>query len=229
MPHARIFFFQAQDGIRAGHVTGVQTCALPIFSAVRGKMSEVRDKIKELMKKAIDYLKSIDLMQVGKDIIRGLINGIGSMASAVWNKAKDIAKGIGDRIKGALGVKSPSRVLMEIGKWTSIGLAEGIEDYAYLVDKASDMLAESATPDVKNIDMSYATPDGVTARSLAGAVSGTVDVNSRDEMLVSAIKSLERRLTNLTIEMEAREVGRIVEPHVTENQERNNRVRRGFT
>src|SRR5439155_15505867 len=24
------FFFQAEDGIRAGHVTGVQTCALPI-------------------------------------------------------------------------------------------------------------------------------------------------------------------------------------------------------
>src|SRR5690606_41133173 len=25
------FFFQAEDGIRAFHVTGVQTCALPIF------------------------------------------------------------------------------------------------------------------------------------------------------------------------------------------------------
>src|SRR6266508_3112982 len=25
-----IFFFQAEDGIRYGHVTGVQTCALPI-------------------------------------------------------------------------------------------------------------------------------------------------------------------------------------------------------
>src|SRR5690625_6335135 len=27
------FFFQAEDGIRDGHVTGVQTCALPIFSS----------------------------------------------------------------------------------------------------------------------------------------------------------------------------------------------------
>src|SRR5207253_8612260 len=26
------FFFQAEDGIRDGHVTGVQTCALPIYS-----------------------------------------------------------------------------------------------------------------------------------------------------------------------------------------------------
>src|SRR5690625_7615687 len=29
-----VFFFQAEDGIRDGHVTGVQTCALPIFSEV---------------------------------------------------------------------------------------------------------------------------------------------------------------------------------------------------
>src|SRR5436309_6718452 len=27
------FFFQAEDGIRDFHVTGVQTCALPIFAA----------------------------------------------------------------------------------------------------------------------------------------------------------------------------------------------------
>src|SRR5437870_1141013 len=29
-PPCAIFFFQAEDGIRDGHVTGVQTCALPI-------------------------------------------------------------------------------------------------------------------------------------------------------------------------------------------------------
>src|SRR5690625_1956968 len=29
-----IFFFQAEDGIRDGHVTGVQTCALPIFQQI---------------------------------------------------------------------------------------------------------------------------------------------------------------------------------------------------
>src|SRR5438876_10761305 len=30
------FFFQAEDGIRDGRVTGVQTCALPIFFAGQG-------------------------------------------------------------------------------------------------------------------------------------------------------------------------------------------------
>src|SRR5699024_11379284 len=29
----RVFFFQAEDGIRDRNVTGVQTCALPIFAS----------------------------------------------------------------------------------------------------------------------------------------------------------------------------------------------------
>src|SRR5690625_663249 len=37
------FFFQAEDGIRDGHVTGVQTCALPILflESSRSKVSEI--------------------------------------------------------------------------------------------------------------------------------------------------------------------------------------------
>src|SRR5439155_12172442 len=31
------FFFQAEDGIRDGHVTGVQTCALPICDRYRAR------------------------------------------------------------------------------------------------------------------------------------------------------------------------------------------------
>src|SRR5690348_17426498 len=34
-----VFFFQAEDGIRDGRVTGVQTCALPISLMRRGSTS----------------------------------------------------------------------------------------------------------------------------------------------------------------------------------------------
>src|SRR5690606_40545861 len=34
-PFTLFFFFQAEDGIRDFHVTGVQTCALPISRTVR--------------------------------------------------------------------------------------------------------------------------------------------------------------------------------------------------
>src|SRR5439155_10503395 len=35
------FFFQAEDGIRDGHVTGVQTCALPISSIALDRLAEI--------------------------------------------------------------------------------------------------------------------------------------------------------------------------------------------
>src|SRR5437773_5814498 len=44
-----IFFFQAEDGIRDGHVTGVQTCALPILfhanSAASGDNATAYDNL----------------------------------------------------------------------------------------------------------------------------------------------------------------------------------------
>src|SRR5207253_3296667 len=36
------FFFQAEDGIRDGHVTGVQTCALPISRKAHPERLQVR-------------------------------------------------------------------------------------------------------------------------------------------------------------------------------------------
>src|SRR5260370_3427619 len=36
------FFFQAEDGIRDSSVTGVQTCALPIFASKRGAFTPAR-------------------------------------------------------------------------------------------------------------------------------------------------------------------------------------------
>src|SRR5215510_15822747 len=42
------FFFQAEDGIRGGHVTGVQTCALPIsFSPVARSEAAARNGCSE--------------------------------------------------------------------------------------------------------------------------------------------------------------------------------------
>src|SRR5690625_7611178 len=34
------FFFQAEDGIRDGHVTGVQTCALPISAVLADRQGD---------------------------------------------------------------------------------------------------------------------------------------------------------------------------------------------
>src|SRR5690606_40031847 len=41
------FFFQAEDGIRDFHVTGVQTCALPISAIPRARFANGRSKRSE--------------------------------------------------------------------------------------------------------------------------------------------------------------------------------------
>src|SRR5207253_6929857 len=40
-----VFFFQAEDGIRDGHVTGVQTCALPILWMPMSQMGGIQQGI----------------------------------------------------------------------------------------------------------------------------------------------------------------------------------------
>src|SRR5690606_27628387 len=50
------FFFQAEDGIRDFHVTGVQTCALPIYSDIIGHSDAIR-----LIRKELDVVAASDL------------------------------------------------------------------------------------------------------------------------------------------------------------------------
>lgn len=66
------------------------------------------------------------MLQIGKDIVYGLINGIGSMGTALWDAAKNIASKAVDAIKSFLGIHSPSRVGMKLGAFFGQGVSLGI-------------------------------------------------------------------------------------------------------
>lgn len=99
----------------------------------------------ESVKNTFDKIRQIDLLQIGKDIIDGLINGITSKIEDVKNAVKDIAGSITGKIKDILNIHSPSRVMAQLGVFTSQGLAEGMLDGARYVDKASETLADRAS------------------------------------------------------------------------------------
>lgn len=99
----------------------------------------------ESVKNTFDKIRQIDLLQIGKDIINGLINGITSKIEDVKNAVKDIAGSITGKIKDILNIHSPSRVMAQLGVFTSQGLAEGMLDGARYVDKASETLADRAS------------------------------------------------------------------------------------
>lgn len=71
-------------------------------------------------------LKDLNLFDVGRNVIQGLIDGIMSK----WNELKDAVLGIGDRIKDSFKdtfkIHSPSRVFMEYGQHMADGLALGM-------------------------------------------------------------------------------------------------------
>lgn len=71
--------------------------------------------------------KPSEMIQIGKDMISGLIKGIGSMVDAVKTRISDLASSMPEWMKKILGIHSPSRVMIEIGKWTGRGLASGID------------------------------------------------------------------------------------------------------
>ena len=98
-----------------------------IKKSITDKMGEVKTKIETKWSEAQDFLSSINLKQIGKDIVQGLINGIGDMFGNVKKKVENLASLIPDWAKDILGIKSPSRVMMEVGKWTGEGIAVGVE------------------------------------------------------------------------------------------------------
>lgn len=115
-----------------------------IRSAVVSKATAIWDKVKSIWDTITGFLQGIDLSEIGKNIIQGLINGIGNMKDAVIGKVKGIADGIVGGIKGWLDIHSPSRVMMEVGFYTGQGLAEGIAETEQMVAGASIDVAGTA-------------------------------------------------------------------------------------
>lgn len=180
-------------------------------NSISEKMNEAWDKIVEIWDGVMAFFRDIDLLQIGEDIIDGLIKGIKSKVDAVGKAVTDVTSAITGKIKGILGIKSPSRVLAQIGRWTGEGLAQGIAGEEANVARAAQGLADASI--VAAPTMSYATPNA-NYGSLSAALSGEVNVNQRDSMLIGAIASLEDKLTNLRVDLDGQRVGQMVTPHV---------------
>jgi len=91
------------------------------WEAVKGVAESIWNGIKAMFSNVGSMM-----MSIGKDIMQGLINGIKSMANAVWDSAKDVAAGIKDGFKDFFGIHSPSRLMTDYGEYISQGLANGI-------------------------------------------------------------------------------------------------------
>lgn len=134
------------------YVNLVKTIVSGDFSQVQriisDVMSKAQSKIKNIWNGIKSFLSSVNLFTVGKNIIQGLLNGINNMAGKVLNKAQEIANGVKNKIKSALRIASPSKVMLQYGEWTGEGFAIGLERTIADIAAGAGLMAQAAVPDV---------------------------------------------------------------------------------
>lgn len=87
-----------------------------------------------------------EFLASGRDVVRGLTTGMDWEAQNAYRKAAAIAGAIKTTINNALKINSPSKVMMETGRYVSEGLALGMAQQLPEVQKASAMLGRAAVP-----------------------------------------------------------------------------------
>ncbi|MFU8688484.1 phage tail tape measure protein [Rossellomorea sp. FS2] len=130
-------------------VVGLIDAAMSILQGDwKGAWSAIKGIAEDIWHNIESFFKGIDLAQIGKDIIQGLINGMGGMIGSVKSKVKEIAGKIPDGVKSLLNIHSPSRVMRELGGYTAEGLAIGLGDGISDVERASANMARAAIPNI---------------------------------------------------------------------------------
>ena len=157
-------FVTAQGGRAEGQLEKIkQLQAKPIASQLENAFNVKTDLGKKLVKKASlqiisgsnkqeiekalqKLLTSIDpiaqnkgsLKGIGKDIIEGIKVGLLDEEGNLTDEMKAIAEALPSTVKDALGIKSPSRVFMEIGRNVGLGFVGGLTILYEGMNKAKD-------------------------------------------------------------------------------------------
>lgn len=113
---AAYLIYMNWDRIKAAFWQGV--------AAIGGAVQNV----KGVLVQGFSFIASLGsrAVEIGRNIIIGLANGIRAAPGAVWNALKSIVIGGVDRIKSFLGINSPSRLFMGFGGNMVEGMTLGL-------------------------------------------------------------------------------------------------------
>ena len=120
--------------------TGLRNMVSSGVDAVTSLMSGLPGRIRS----ALGNLGSL-LVGAGGDLLRGLARGITGAIGQVVDSAVRAARAVVNGVKGALGIRSPSKVFAEIGKMSGQGWIRGIQSMAKPMERAT----VGALPDAK--------------------------------------------------------------------------------
>jgi tape measure domain-containing protein len=86
---------------------------------------------------------------LGRAIVEGMVKGIAGGQSGVIGAALDIASAGLNAAKDFLGINSPSRAFMEVGKFSAQGMALGLESYSDEVERSASGVARTALDTIR--------------------------------------------------------------------------------
>lgn len=100
---------------------------IAIAKALWDNRWKILDALRQIGEAMLNKLGEVDWAELGRNIIRGLWNGINNMAGWIKQKIQGFGDGVLKSLKSFFGIKSPSRVMRdEVGKMLGEGLAIGI-------------------------------------------------------------------------------------------------------
>jgi hypothetical protein len=163
------------------------------------------DTIKAAAMSTIEWMRAIPskIVQIGRDLIDGLINGIRERWQALKDGVSSIASGIADTVRGMLGINSPSRVFAEIGGHLMDGLSHGIERTAGLPLAAMRSVATGlAVPIAAGVMMmgaagtvsAYPMDAGAAAISITVNLNGPATPEAANDIAAAVRREVERAL-----------------------------------
>ncbi|MEK0177385.1 transglycosylase SLT domain-containing protein, partial [Tetragenococcus halophilus] len=131
-----------------------------LFALIDGLIKTIPDLVAalpEIFDAIFDAFAEVDWLQLGMDILKGIMKGLKSMAGDLWDSVKEVGGKIKDGFKDFFGIHSPSRVMADLAKFLPEGIAKGITDNQEVVAQAMKMLngmiknsvQQSATVDVQ--------------------------------------------------------------------------------
>lgn len=166
-----IAFYKTNDEFREkvnAAWAAVKTAVLNACTAFENAVDKFFDKVVEIGNAVVSFFKSVpkQMVEIGKNIVMGLWEGIKAMASWIEDKVSGFFGGIVDGVKGILGIHSPSRVFAGIGKNMALGLGEGFDKQMQGVSAS----IQSAIP-TPTVDTVYNAAAGMV-NGLAAASAG---------------------------------------------------------
>lgn len=114
------------------------------------------DKVKNFFGKALEWLRNLGskFVETGKNLVKGLWNGITGAAKAVGDGIKTLGTNLVNGVKSFFGIHSPSTVMAQLGEYMSLGFANGIADSGSAVDRSmNDVMRSAMTAAQMSADM----------------------------------------------------------------------------